>query len=146
MNDDDTRTEDPSEDPSEDGENDGDEQEGATELEETDEQVLAMLRDIDAEIVRWLANQNDVATALRRMRKRQGLSLSEASYRAGISKSYLWRIEHGQHAPLQTLDAIGRSALSMTTGMARALLALAVECNLRVRNDRLRANRRPTVG
>lgn len=54
------------------------------------------------------------AQVVKRLRSEQGLTLDEVARRAGLSESYLWRIEQGTRKPSHDARAKIAQALSVT--------------------------------
>lgn len=80
----------------------------------------------DQQFTAWVRAQPDVATALRCLRAMQGLTLREVAELAGLSESYVDRLERGQRAAERdTLVALLLAAYSLPVTHANRLLLLA---------------------
>ena len=80
----------------------------------------------DTEFVQWIRSVPDIATALRRLREVQQLTLQEVADLAGVSKPYIVRLEKGERQPERdTLIALLLAAFSLPVMQANRLLLLA---------------------
>ncbi len=80
----------------------------------------------DEQFVVWVRGLPDLATGLRRLREVQGLTLQEVADLAGLTKSYVARIEYGERTPERdTLIALLLAAFSLSVARANRLLLLA---------------------
>ncbi len=80
----------------------------------------------DEQFVQWMQSVADVASALRRLREMQRLTLQEVADLAGLSVAYVTRLEHGKRSPERdTLIALLLAAFSLPVSQANRLLLLA---------------------
>lgn len=80
-----------------------------------DEQFLQLVRTVP-----------DIATALRRLREVQQLTMQEVADLAGLSKPYVARLERGLRTPERdTLIALLLAAFSLPVAQANRLMLLA---------------------
>lgn len=80
----------------------------------------------------WIKACPDVATALARLRREQGLTLQEVADYAGLSKGYVYNVENGLRSPgREVLIALGLAAFSLTVVETNWLLDLGGYAPLR---------------
>lgn len=78
------------------------------------------------EFLDWMKQIPDIATALRRLRHSQQLTLHEVADLAALSVTYIARLEHGERFPERdTLIALLLAAFSLPISQANRILLLA---------------------
>ncbi len=80
----------------------------------------------EEQFAHWMRSLPDVATGLRHLRAMQRLTLQEVADLAGLTKSYVARIEYGERMPERdTLIALLLAAYSLPVAHANRFLLLA---------------------
>jgi len=67
---------------------------------------------------------------LKRLREARGLTYGQLARKAGVSRAYLWQVEHGREAPLTVPRIVTVCAALRLPGEAPRLAALAVQWHL----------------
>jgi transcriptional regulator with XRE-family HTH domain len=79
-----------------------------------------------ADLLSWLHETEHLSDVLRRLRAAQELTLQEVADYAGMAKSYISMIEHGQKTPERdTLIALLLAAFSLPVPLANRVLLFA---------------------